>query len=411
MSMRIAFAAPVVALLSLSRHAEAAGIALDVQSARGTGMAAAVTAMIDDSSAVFYNPAGIAQGKIFDAQVGDSIIVPSFQYRSPGGVSTGNSFGVVPPFQAYESGGITDDLSIGIGVFTPFGLTLSWPSEWVGKRLIVQSQFATYDFNPTVAYRFGPLRVGAGLQVVRATVDLQRKIETGPNEAFTELGAGAWGAGANVGAQFDAVPRILSLGIHYRSAVKFNFDGEVHFDNVPAEFQGILHDQRATTSLVTPDILQMGAALHATKDLVIDADVHWYGWAKFRSIDIGFPQDKSATLASSEPKNWSNTVNVHAGGEFALDDAWRVRAGVLYDPSPSPAKTLTPDVPDSDRLNLAVGASYYHPSGLHADLGYQLILILKKTSTAAQLSGEYSGIVNIVGVSIGYRTPSGPAPH
>ncbi len=407
MKRRVAAISPYAAfvLLAFARPAKAAGIALDVQSARGTGMAGAMTAMVDDSSGIFYNPAGIAQGKIFDAQVGDSLIIPSFQYKSPGGVSTGNSFRVVPPFQAYESGGITDDLSIGIGVFTPFGLSLAWPGEWSGKSLITQSSFSTYDFNPTVAYRFGPLRVGAGFQAVRATVDLQRKVETGAGEVSTELGAGAWGAGANVGAQFEAVPQYLSLGIHYRSAVKFEFDGDSHFDHVPTEFQAIFRDQRVTTSLVTPDVLQMGASSHPIKNLVIDADVQWYGWSKFHSIDIHFPNDVTRTLDTSEPKNWRNTVNVHVGAEAAIDESWRIRAGVLYDPTPSPGSTLAPDVPDSDRLNLAVGGGYSHPSGFHVDLGYQLLFVLKKTSTLPEFPGSYSGIVNIVGVSVGYRTP------
>jgi len=405
MKMRFAVVTLAGALLVFARPARGAGIALDVQSGRGTGMAGAVTAMIDDSSSIFYNPAGIAQGKILDAQIGDSLIAPSYRYTSPGGVSTSNSFGVVPPFQAYEAGGITDDLSIGVGVFTPFGLTLTWPSDWAGKRLITESAFATYDFNPTVAYRFGPLRIGAGAQLVRATVDLKRKIETGVAEASTELGAGSWGFGGNVGAQLEAIPQYLSLGVQYRSAVKFDFDGDAHFDGVPVELQGILRDQRVTTSIVTPDVLQIGAASHPVKNLVVDVDVQWYGWAKFHSIDIHFPNDASGTLNTHEPKNWRNTVNVHVGGELAIDESWRIRAGVLYDPTPSPGSTLAPDVPDSDRLNLALGGSYYHPSGLHLDLGYQLLLVFKKTSTDPVFPGDYSGIVNIIGVSIGYRTP------
>jgi long-chain fatty acid transport protein len=406
MKTRFAVVALFVVFVSLAvfaGRANAAGIALDVQSGRGTGMAGAVTAMIDDSSAIFYNPAGIAQGRILDVQVGDTLILPSFQYTSPQNASTGNSFKVVPPFSVYESGGITDDLSVGIGVFTPFGLTLAWPPEWAGKSQITQAEFATFDFNPTAAYRFGPLRIGAGLQLVRATVDLQKKIVTGANEVSAELGAGAWGVGGNVGAQFEAVPQYLSFGIQYRSAVKFNFDGDAHFDGVPPAFQGTLRDQRVTTSVITPDIVQIGVASRPIKSLVLDVDVNWYGWAKFRSIDINFPNDSQ--LNTTEPKNWSNTVNVHAGAEGAINESWRIRGGVLYDPTPSPDNTLLPDVPDSNRLNLAVGGSYLHSSGFHVDVGYQFLVIFKKTSIAPQFLGSYSGIVDILGVSIGYRTP------
>jgi long-chain fatty acid transport protein len=404
MKTRFAGVAAAVTIATASAgSARAAGIALDVQSGRGTGMAGAMTAIDDDSSSIFYNPAGIAQGKIIDVQIGDSMILPSFKYSGAGG-STRNHFGVVPPFQAYYSGGITNDLSIGVGVFTPYGLSLDWPPGWTGKSLIVKATFATYDFNPTVAYKWGPVRVGAGLQLSRATVDLQRKVETGLAEVSTELGAGAWGAGANIGAQVEAIPKYLLLGLHYRSAVTFNFDGDAHFDNVPVELGGTLRDQRVTTSITTPDSLHMAVASRPIDNLVIDLDIAFYGWAKFRSIDIHFPATPS--LDAPEPKNWHNTVNAHLGGEFAIDDSWRVRAGVLYDPSPSPAETLAPDVPDSDRLNLAAGGTYAHPSGFRVDLGYQFLFVLKRTSTLPQLPGDYSGFVNIIGVSVGYRTPA-----
>ena len=389
-----------------AREAEAAGTGLDVQSARGTGMASAVTAFIDDSSAIYYNAAGIAQGRGIDAQIGDSLIIPGFRYTAPGGASTSNSSEVVPPFQAYMSAGITRNLSVGVGVFTPYGLTLQWPDSWVGKSLITKSALATYDINPTVAYRFGPLRIGAGLQIVRATVDLAKKIETGSQEASVELGGGAWGVGANVGAQFEAIRQYLSFGVHYRSATKLDFDGNAHFDNVPVELQGTLHDQGVKTSVTNPDTLAFAIASRPIARLVVDVEAIWTVWSRFHSVDITFPNDASGTLSSSEPKNWNNVVNWRVGAEYTINDSWRVRAGVLYDPSPSPANTLLPDVPDADRLNLAVGGSYYHPSGLHLDVGYQFLYLFQRTSTAPQLPGDYSGNVNILGVTIGYRTPT-----
>ncbi len=397
-----AFAALGVVLFS--RTANAAGTALDIQSGRGTGMAAAVTAMVDDSSAIFYNPAGIAQGRIVDAQVGDALVMPSFKFTDARGQSTSTLFKVSAPFQIYETGGVTDHLSIGVGVFTPFGLTVPWPSGWEGKSIVTEASLATYDFNPTVAYRFGPLRIGAGVQLVRATVDLKRKIDT-PSEVSAELGADTWGEGFNVGAQLEAIAQYLSLGVAYRSAVTLDFTGNVHFDGVPVPFQATLHDQLVKTSLTNPDVLQMGVASHPVQSLVLDVDLVWYGWSKFHAIDIHYPNDTSGTLSVPEAKNWSNVVNVHVGGELTVDSTWRLRAGAMYDPSPSPSNTLLPDVPDANRLNLAVGVGYAHPSGFSLDLGYQLLVLFTKTSTAPQLTGSYGGVGNIIGISVGYRTP------
>src|SRR5262249_30703163 len=91
--------------LCAARDARAAGIGLDVQSGRGTGMASAVTASVDDASGIYYNPAGIAQGKGLEVMVGDTVILPSFQFKAPDGTSTSNASELIPPFHAYVTGG------------------------------------------------------------------------------------------------------------------------------------------------------------------------------------------------------------------------------------------------------------------------------------------------------------------
>lgn len=126
---------------------------------------------------------------------------------------------------------------------------------------------------------------------------------------------------------------------------------------------------------------------------------------KFRAVELRFPEDTSGPLATNQAKNWNNTVNFHAGAEGILTDNWMLRGGILVDPSPSPASTLTPDVPDATRVNLALGGTYRTDTGFHVDVGYQLIFLTSKTSTAPQLTGDYGGLVNILGLSLGYTTP------
>jgi long-chain fatty acid transport protein len=407
--MKTRLAASLSAIgLFFAYDAHAAGFAVDVHAGRATGMASAVTGFIDDSSAVFYNPAGIAQGKVFDAQIGDTAILPSFKYTSESGKSTSTAFDIIPPFNAYASGGITDDLSIGVGVFTPYGLRVKWPDGWDGRRQITEAELASYYINPTVAYRIGPVRIGAGFQIVRSVVHLQRAIAFGSQEGSTDLGAAAWGFGGNFGVQVDAVPKVLQFGVHYRSAVKTSFAGKAHFENVPLALQQTIHDQNVETSLINPDTLAMGVAVRPIEALILDLDVVWYGWGKFRSIDLEFPDDRTRSLNSSRIKNWKSGVNVHLGGEAKVADAWRVRAGALYDPSPAPEDTVGPDIPDADRLNLALGGSWHHASGFHIDLGYQFIILFTKKSTSPEFPGEYGGFVNLLGLSLGYSTPRLP---
>jgi len=397
--------------LCFAHNTWAAGTAVGVQSARTTGMASSVTGMIDDASAIYSNPAGIAQGKRVEVLFGDTLIIPKLKFTRQATGNTASTSGVVPPFHLYATVGLTEALSVGVGVFSPFGLAVKWPSDWEGRSLVTNSTLATYYINPTVAYRRGRVRLGAGLQLVRATLDLQRKIRFGDQEGSSELGGDGWGVGANVGAQLEAVPQYLSFGVHYRSAVRLDFDGSAHFDNVPPPLAGTVHDQRASSSLTQPDSLAFGVASHPIPALVIDVDVVWYGWKKTHAVAINFPDDQSGTLSSSMRKDWKNTVSLSVGGEAKVAASWRVRAGVMYDPSPSPADTLTPETPDADRLNLALGVGYWQRSGFHADLGYQLILLFKKPSTAPQLPGDYGGWVHILGITLGYTTPSAAVPR
>jgi len=385
--------------------AEAAGFALDVHSARGTGMATAVTGHVDDASAIFFNAAGIARGKGIDAQAGVTLIAPKFTYTSRGGESTSSNASILPPVHAYVAAGVLDNLSVGIGMFTPFGVTLSWPDGWVGRRQITSIALRTFDINPTVAYRIGPVRIGAGLQVMRGTVRLQRQIAFGENEGSTDLGAGTWGFGGNVGVMVEPIENKLSFGAHYRSAVKLSFDGLADFEGVPAPLQQQIYDQAVSTSILLPDILNLGVGFRPTPSLLLAADVVWYGWANFKSIDLRFPDDVGGSLSSSRPKAFENVANYHIGAEGLLDERWRLRGGLVYDPTPAPDNTLTPDSPDATRINFAVGGGYAHKSGVYVDLGYRFVLLLKRESTTPELPGEYSGFANLLGATVGYRSP------
>ena len=394
--------------LFYSQSAHAAGTALDVQGGRGTGMAAATTAIIDDSSGIFYNPAGIAQGKGLDAQVGINLIVPAFSYKSAQtGTDTSMPFNVVTPFQAYASYGITDNITAGVGVFTPYGLDLAWPDGWEGRSQITKASLRTYYINPTVAAHFGPVRFGAGLQIVRGTVELQRDLNFGTSYGSTDLGGASWGVGANGGVQIEAIKKYLLIGGTYRSAVHIDFDdGKAHFEGVPQAFRSQIYDGKVTTSLNQPDNFAIALATHPTDKLVLDAEIVWYGWGKFRSVDINFPNNPA--LSTSQRKDWENTVNYHLGGEYTINKTWQARAGVLYDPSPSPDNTLGPDIPDANRLNLAIGATYKHDSGFFVDAGFQFIKLFTKTSTNPNYPGEAGGVVSILALSVGYTQTRRP---
>src|SRR5262249_23909585 len=173
--------------------ARAAGIAVDLQSARGVGMAGSLIATVDDASGMYFNPAGIAQGQGLEFMIGTAPIIPSFNVTNPQGQSLKGVTNLITPVHLYSTWGITDDWTVGLGIFTPYGLKVEWEPGWEGREIVIKADLKIYDINPTAAYRYGPFRIGGGIQIVRATVELTRDINLLDNGFVgVELGAGAW---------------------------------------------------------------------------------------------------------------------------------------------------------------------------------------------------------------------------
>jgi long-chain fatty acid transport protein len=395
----------LLATLGLAGTAWSAGFQVDTQSARPTGMATAVTGGIDDSSAILYNPAGIANGKELDAQIGITPIYPSNTYTPVGGgTSTNTTTGAVVPPTIYASTALVKPLAFGIGLYSLYGLAIDWPNGWAGQDLVTHIQLTTFTINPTVAISLSKaFRLAAGLDIVRGTVQLNRNIPFPGSQGSVELGGGAWGTGFNAGLQVDIVPGVLSAGLTYRGTVTLPFTGNAHFSNIPPSFQSepALQDQAVATTIVLPQSSQLGITVHPMKELQIGADLVYTGWQSVGSLDIYFANDP---VPQSQPRNWTHTFNYHLGAEWAPDDSWRIRLGGMYDPTPIPASTLSPDLPDSNRVNLAAGLGY-RIKGFTFDVAYTAVIFSNTTSTLPTFPAQYNGLANLFGITVGYQSP------
>jgi long-chain fatty acid transport protein len=197
----------------------------------------------------------------------------------------------------------------------------------------------------------------------------------------------------------EILPRMLTFGAAFRSGVDLSYsNGRAHFSNVPVEFANTLKDQAGTTDIQLPESLNLGLALKPFEALTVEADVNYTAWQRNDAIVLTFSDPQ---LSKYEPKHWHYSWNYHLGGEYQLNQQLTLRAGLLYDPTPSPAETLGPDLPDATRLNIALGGGYRF-SDFRVDLGYQLIIFMPNKSTNPVLPGEYKGIVNLLALTLAY---------
>src|SRR5438093_5854971 len=245
---RNAIAGAVVSALGLlaGSEAHAAAFALYEQGVSGLGNAyAGAAAVAEDATTIWWNPAGMARlgsGRHF--AIAGSFISPSTKFSDNGSVrgtgsnaaftGSGGDAGkdaLVPSmFFAMDLG---PQWNFGVGVSVPFGLKTEYESNWIGRFQGISSKVETLNINPSVSYNFSDAAsVGFGLSYQRGKIDLLQAVSfgaLGEGQNKVNLDGDAWGF--NVGALFNVAPA-TRLGIHYRSSLKYNLDGNTNFSGV-----------------------------------------------------------------------------------------------------------------------------------------------------------------------------------
>jgi len=133
--------------------------------------------------------------------------------------------------------------------------------------------------------------------------------------------------------------------------------------------------------------------------LTLAFDAQFVDWYSFKELSVEFPD--TPALNNPLQKKWKGKLKYHLGAEYGMTPELQVRAGFVVDLSPSPAETLTPDLPDADRYKLTLGAGYTM-GNLRADAAYQLVLLAETESSAPGMDGTYSGSAHVFGVTLGY---------
>ncbi len=306
---------------------------------------------------------------------------------------------VVPPPHVFGVYRLNDQMAAGIGVYVPFAAGAQWKSDFPYRTQGYQAQIATYFINPSFAY--GPnerLRFGVGLDVVRGTVSITRKINFVDTEGTVDLGGGGWGVGYNAGLNLAILDKVLDFGAQFRSPIKMTFNGKSDFQDIPTGFQSQLVDQSIKSTVTLPGAVNLGLGFTPIDGLTIAADAHLTLWSTFQDFGIEF---NDPSLTNIMAKNWKDAWSFHLGGEYSVTPTIAVRLGAEYDATPTPADTLTPDLPDFARYSASAGLGFnFEP--IRADLGYQFVLLQNTASTVPGFEGTYNGTANVVGLTIGY---------
>jgi long-chain fatty acid transport protein len=437
------------ALLTTLTHA--AGFALIENSASGQGNAyAGAAAAASDASTVWFNPAGMMRLENDQIVIAGHFIKPDSKFTN-GNSTAATIIGGAPLTGADDDGGfnalvgnfyivnqLDDNLRVGLGVSTPFGLATRYEDNWIGRYHGVETDLKTINFNPSIAFDFNDkLSFGAGINLMLADVIFSSAVDFGAlcfafftpgtcssmgatpqaSDGFADLSADnfndlAWGVNFGVLYQYTPTTRV---GLAYRSRVTIKVDGDADF-TVPAAggfvlANGLFVDTGVSAAVTLPDMLSLSIASEQDKWTWL-GDITWTGWSVFDELRIVYDNPFQPDSVTTE--SWRNTVRLSAGVDYQYSDNLLLRAGWAYDQTPVPdAEHRTVRIPDNSRRWLSLGGSYTLDEAMRIDVGYSHLFIsdtpINNTfessipTLAATLNGTYEATVDILSAQLNWN--------
>jgi long-chain fatty acid transport protein len=410
--MLTALLAPVIALGSGAlSQVHASGFALFTQGASPLGQGNAVTAHTVSPSTVFFNPALMNRLKGTQIEVGSTMIVAGRDFNSGTPGESASDTAVFFPSTFYATHAVNDKVSVGLGVFTPFGLGTDWGGDWTGHYIATKSEMQTFNINPAFSYQLTPeLSLAVGLDVVIQDATLQKKISSlalgipgAPFDINSKFKGEGTGFGFNVGAAYD-IGKTITVGAHYRSEVKADASGD-------ATFSAVIPNTQGKTDITLPQQVTAAIAYRPSEALTVEAGLRWEGWSSFDKLTVTL--DNPLLGAQTTPRNWKDAWGMNLGGRYRLNDALALSAGYIYGNSPVPDSTFDPSIPDAPTHIFCLGSDLnYRQFKIALAYAYQLYLDRTKNNDVdaslpsppfGKANGKYQTDGHLMALSVGYQ--------
>ena len=362
-----------------ARNVKANGFGLPDQDAFATARGEAFVATADNASAIYYNPAGIAQLAGNNLRGGIDSVYYEPNYQPPGGKpNTGqtyyssDNFAFLPQlFYTYTPKDAP--YSFGLGIYAPYGGKMNWPQNTGFRSLAISGSLKYITMNPVVAVKLLPsLSVAAGAMVNYGKIDMyQGLLPSAPRGVnFFDFAGHGWSFGYNAGILWQPLSQ-LSFGATFRSAARLNFQGNTDFELNPGPYNSPAQ-RDASAQFTFPLTTVFGVSYRPTQKWNIELDANYTDWRSFGTVMIEQSSPVNNPLNQQIPVNldWQASWMYELGATRYFDNGWHVSAGYVFNQNSVPNTYYAPLAADLDRNFLSLGIGY---NGKHValDIAYQ----------------------------------------
>jgi long-chain fatty acid transport protein len=412
-----------VFLLLIARAVNGAGFSVNTQDATALGQGDAVIAHTNDPSSVFFNPALINDLPGTQIEVGTTLLLPKSKFESSfSGKSFETENDVFFPSTFYVTHKLSEELSVGLGFFSNFGLATIWPENWEGRYISTKSELTTYTLNPVVSYRIMPnVSLAAGVSLLYLDAELNKMLNLsslGIPDVKQTLKGDDFAIGFNAGLLID-ITKDISIGAAYRSRIDTNINGNITQSfpvPLPETVTSLFPNTGAHTTLTLPAMANFGIAYKGLSPLTIEVGGRWEGWSAYDKLSINTDLPIAGVQEITYLKNWKDIYSLNIGARYQISDTVAIMAGYIYEGNPIPDGTFDPIVPSNTSQVYCIGTDIrFNKFLVGISYAYQNVNNRFKsnsiddnpfdgiTNPATSANGTYKTDLHMIGISVTYQ--------
>lgn len=340
------FCCLIACILFSAASVQAGGFALYEWGHRSIGMATTGYAQGADASVIATNPALMTKLEGKHALAGFTLISPQTSvYLNGDKNKTQAKIFTVPHAYYTQQMESNENVWLGVGVFTRFGLGTYYDENWAGKSGLQYVDVQSVSVNPNIAFKFSDdLSIAVGLEILRGTFDLQRYV-TAASSYFSAHTEG-YGVGGNIGVSYDFNDQ-WAAGFTWRAPMKLYTSGR-GLSNTAA----VGNSQEVSASL--PGSYTLGLSYKPIDEWIWEFDVVHTRWEATDKISY------SGAINNTTPLHYKNTWRFQLGTEYWLQDYLALRFGYVWDQTPTRAGDASFMLPANDRMLFSTGLGYVY---------------------------------------------------
>lgn len=367
----------------------AGGYGTNTQGTQAMGSLGAFTARAEDGSAVFYNPAGLANLRFSEIAFAVNGTTSRSYYSNNGQNQWSSEIktDLLPSaFANFKAG----RFGFGVGSATTQNYDIEWDdADYPGRFMAQGGAFSVRDFFAGIAFSItDELSIGATYRNAQAEFEHNRVLaDQIPNsgglfyDTLERFDGDGDGDGFIFGLQYYR-NRKFSIGVAYHTEVDLDLDGGHLYSQYSAfddnravnAFNQNFQNGNFRTTMTLPSRYQLGFSTRITVRTRLEVDLVRENWSSVQTIDLA-TQDRSGTATTQTlTRLWDDAYSLRISGDFQQRRALLWRLSLAAEQDVVPDETLDPSFPDYDRFTYGFGVSYIFTNRFIGEAGVAFVL-------------------------------------